>query len=137
LECGQSRHTVRNQFRHRASAAIEAIIIGLELGGYIYEFHISPLSLAKMRSGANAFRISGYKLKPEDRMQQCYMPCGRRNNNSPATGSGSGKFAAAKQLARIVRAAELPGTCDGRQTCARYSVGVTPTKRRNTLVKWA
>jgi hypothetical protein len=39
-----------------------------------------------MLSGANAFRISGYKLKPEDRMQQCYMPCGRRNNNSPATG---------------------------------------------------
>jgi hypothetical protein len=38
-----------------------------------------------MLSGANAFRISGYKLKPEDRMQQCYMPCGRRNNNSPAT----------------------------------------------------
>ena len=33
------------------------------------------LSLAKMLSGANAFRISGYKLKPEDRMQQCYMPC--------------------------------------------------------------
>jgi hypothetical protein len=27
------------------------------------------LSLAKMLSGANAFRISGYKLKPEDRMQ--------------------------------------------------------------------
>jgi hypothetical protein len=32
--------------------------------------HLSrfPLYLAKMLSGANAFRISGYKLKPEDRM---------------------------------------------------------------------
>jgi len=47
---------------------------------------IRSLSLAKMPSGANTFRISGYKLKPEDRMQQCYMPCGRRNNNSPASG---------------------------------------------------
>ncbi len=44
------------------------------------------LSLAKMLSGANASRISGYKLKPEDSVQQCYMPCGRRNNNSPVTG---------------------------------------------------
>jgi len=35
--------------------------------------HLSPfpMSLAIMLSGANAFRISGYKLKPEDRMQQC------------------------------------------------------------------
>jgi hypothetical protein len=39
-----------------------------------------------MLFGANAFRISGHKLKTEDSMQQCYMPCGRRNNNSPATG---------------------------------------------------
>ena len=29
------------------------------------------------------------RAKPEDRMQQCYMPCGRRNNNSPATGDES------------------------------------------------
>ena len=35
--------------------------------------HLSsfPLSLAIMLSGANAVRTSGYKLKPEDRMQQC------------------------------------------------------------------
>ena len=38
---------------------------------------VLPLSLAKMLSGANAFRISGYKLKPEDRMQQCYMHAAR------------------------------------------------------------
>jgi hypothetical protein len=30
-----------------------------------------------MPTGANAFRISGYKLQPEDRKQQCYMPFGR------------------------------------------------------------
>jgi hypothetical protein len=43
-----------------------------------------------MLFGANAFRISGHKLKTEDSMQQCYMPCGRLNNNSPATGSRQG-----------------------------------------------
>jgi hypothetical protein len=43
------------------------------------------LSLAKMLSGANAFRITGHKLKPEDGMQQCYMPGGGRSNNSPPT----------------------------------------------------
>ena len=32
------------------------------------------LSLTKMLSDANAFRISGHQLKPEDNMQQCYMP---------------------------------------------------------------
>jgi hypothetical protein len=42
-----------------------------------------------MLSGTNAFRISDHHQlnprQPEDGMQQCYMPCGRRNNNSPAT----------------------------------------------------
>jgi len=55
-----------------------------------YEKHLwkyVALSLTKMLSDASAFRISGHKLKPEDNMQQCYMPCGRRNNNSPATGA--------------------------------------------------
>jgi hypothetical protein len=34
-----------------------------------------------MLSGANAFRISDHQLnprEPEDKMQQCYMPCGKR-----------------------------------------------------------
>ena len=62
-----------------------------------------PLSLAKMPSGANTFRISGYKLKPEDRMQQCYMPCGRRNNNSPASGWHSSTAAICSKAHRRCR----------------------------------
>jgi hypothetical protein len=62
-----------------------------------------------MLSGANAFRISGYKLKLEDRMQQCYLPCGTRNNNSPATtfsccavlAKGTGLFSVAKDSAEV------------------------------------
>jgi hypothetical protein len=38
--------------------------------------HLSPfpLSLARMLSGANAVRISGYKLKPGDRMHNVTCP---------------------------------------------------------------
>jgi hypothetical protein len=70
---------LKNTFFELSSCAftLSAVAVVWALNG--------KLSLAKMLSGANAFKISGYKLKPEDRMQ-CYMPCRRRNNNSPATG---------------------------------------------------
>ncbi len=65
--------------------------------------------------------------KPEDSMQQCYMPFGRRNNNSPATRCSS--------RSRVIASTSLVGFCQGGWNDNPYYRSVTTESRKSRGIR--